>query len=56
MSRILTDVEEWNLLESIEEAISELSELERSEDWFCSDALDRLKTAREILKGEDETD
>lgn len=42
------------ILEAIRSAIAELEELEHSEDWFSSSALERLYEAEKLLGGTDE--
>lgn len=45
----MTKIELYHLTEALEGAKAELEELERSEDWFSSSALEEIYVALEVL-------
>lgn len=45
----MTKLELYHLTEALEGAKAELEELEHSEDWFSSTALEQIDTALQIL-------
>lgn len=50
----MTKNELYHLTEALEGAKSELEELERSEEWFSSSALEQIYVALRILEDADE--
>lgn len=46
----MTRLELYHLTEALEGAKAELEELERSEEWFSSSALDEIEVGLEILR------
>lgn len=45
----MTKLELYHLTEALEGAKAELEELEHSEEWFSSTALEQIYTALEVL-------
>lgn len=46
----MTKLELYHLTEALEGAKAELEELEHSEDWFSSTALEQIEVGLEILQ------
>lgn len=49
----MTKIELYHITEALEGAKAELEELERSEEWFSSSALEEIYVALELLKDVD---
>lgn len=47
----LTKAELSHLKDALEQAQAELEELEKTEDWYCTEVTDRIASALEIAYG-----
>lgn len=48
----MTLADMYHALEAVRSAKVELQELEAEHEWFCSDSLDQLNSAEELLVSE----